>query len=148
MSPSDNSKYGSSILTDAEFEKMLANAERQDAINAKRQATRTANKAKKEAERLAQLPTDVNDAFWRAVDAFCPDGTSFNERRKIIRGMKVEFDGTIWTRHAQGMRSNSGKSISGWTITYNAADGRIVEWQTATKNRRNDSSRNWGAGRD
>lgn len=37
MSPSDNSNYGSSILTDAEFEKMLADAERQDAINAKRQ---------------------------------------------------------------------------------------------------------------
>lgn len=61
---------------------------------------------------------------------------------------KFEYDGLVWTVFAHPLRSNSGKTITDWMVSYTSSEGHVVKKDETPRNRRNDESRNWGLGRE
>lgn len=64
---------------------------------------------------------------------------------------RFEHEGHQIIRNATPQRSNSGKSISRWVVTFHVTppDGETyVVPDPGSSNRRNDPDRNWGLGRD
>jgi len=80
------------------------------------------------------------------VSAGCPY-KSPKKRGEWVRVNLFFYAGTTWTRNALPYKSNSGKSVVHRSISFSAADGRVIDNGDWPTNRRNDSKRNWGLGK-
>ena len=91
----------------------------------------------------------LETAYWKWHKTKCPFDRFANpkEERQWRKDNPFPFDGKLWTRSASGMRSNSGKTISGWDVYFRADDGTAVT-KTVDRNRTSDPKRNWGLGRE
>jgi hypothetical protein len=68
------------------------------------------------------------------------------ELRQFLEESPFSFRGVQYRRFAYPMKSNSGKSTVGWSVTYQGDDGTCVS-NSPSLNRRHDPERNWGLGR-
>lgn len=90
----------------------------------------------------------IEDAWWNWVNENCPS-ESPRARGRWMNSHKFEFDGTVWTRDRVGYKSNSGKTIVDNAVSFHGADGRVIAKSPSEfPNRRNDSERNWGLGKE
>jgi hypothetical protein len=127
-------------IPEAEIQRILKREE----ANKKRSETRRKNRELKEATRLAQPPATHEDAYWRHWEN-CPYPKYSSESKQWIKNNPwFDFDGKKWKRHASAMRSNSGKSVQGYNVTFVSEDGEQVQGKKPTLNRRNDPARNYG----
>ena len=90
----------------------------------------------------------LETAYWGWVDNTCSFPRGSNKRKHWLKdNAAFEMNGTIYTRSAHPMWSNSGKSITGWLRSFTGSDGTVIS-NDQIRNRRNDPDRNWGLGRD
>lgn len=65
------------------------------------------------------------------------------------RNAPFEYNQVKYSRYAQPIKSNSGKSNVGWYVMYQDEQGNAITNHAAlAQNRRNDPNRHWGAERD
>ncbi len=56
-----------------------------------------------------------------------------------------EYDGMTWrVTEAWPVKSNTGKKIKGWDVTYTSEQGHVVKSEPIGQSRLNDPDRNWG----
>ena len=87
---------------------------------------------------------ELETAWWQWVNEGCPS-RSPRTRGRWMRENTFTYAGTTWTRNAQSMESNSGKTTYTLSQTFCGADGRVVHEETGRPlNRRNDPERDYG----
>lgn len=89
----------------------------------------------------------LETAYWEWVDKACPFPQGSSDRAKWMKSNRFEFEGVEFTRTARPIKSNSGKTVVAWQVTFRGIDGTVIK-DEPVRNRRNDPDRNWGLGRD
>lgn len=93
--------------------------------------------------------TRIDSAYWEWHKANCPFDRykSSKDEKRWRDETPFPYLGKLWKRSATPMKSNSGKTVSAWHVSFRAEDGTSVH-NDVTLNRRNDAERNWGLGPD
>jgi hypothetical protein len=86
-------------------------------------------------------------AYCQWIKAECPHPWYTADRGGWLKANSFTYGGVGYRREASSIRSNSGKSITAWRVTFKGEDGSVVS-NDPVLNRRNDPDRNWGAGRE
>jgi hypothetical protein len=89
----------------------------------------------------------IEKAWWNWVNKNCLFTTA-RARGRWMSANTFEYEGTTWTRDYLPLKSNSGKNVVDSSIIFHGADGRTIHKNSGSPNRRNDSERNWGLGRE